>query len=152
MFTGTFTSTTSASVAAASICIPRWPGGTAPAGSASQRSDAGSASSRQEHCAEPSHPDGAPPTEKPTTRPQDSPPPPPPATPAEQPAWMGSSAVPTSSAEVVSHFFPLGKSAKNNLICRTRQTRRRRCRRKIWNRSVNDLLGSRCWKPRTTKR
>ena len=73
----------------------------------SRRSDAGSASGRQEHCTEPRHPDSAAPTDKPATRPQASPPPPPPATPAEQPAWMGWSAeaVPTSSAEVVSHFF-----------------------------------------------
>ena len=80
----------------------------------SRKSDAGSASGRQEHCTEPRPLDSAPPTEKPTTRHPGSPPPPHPATPAEQPAWMGSSAeaVPTSSAEVLSHFFPLRKVRK----------------------------------------
>ena len=53
--------------------------------------------------------------------------------------------------------FLSGKSAKNPLICRTRQTGRRRCRMKnsaiTRNRSTNDPPGSRCWKvPCSTKR
>ena len=57
---------------------------------------------------------------------------------------------PTPSADPSAHFFPRGKVRKKPLICRTRQTGRRRCRMKNsattrnWN--VNDLLGSRCRK------
>ena len=52
-------------------------------------------------------------------------------------------------------LFPSGESAKKPLICRTRQTKRRRCRMKnsatTRNRSVDDLLGSRCWKIRAPR-
>ena len=63
---------------------------------------------------------------------------------------MGSSAeaVPTSSAQVVSNFFHLGKSAKTHAILRmslkSLEQRDRASYLRNWN--VNVLLGSRCWK------